>query len=119
MVHNHGPEDGPGLACHETLVDGKLVGYCLWPKNNFNRFRAGEVILPGAFAATEGFKVPVKHDGMIVGRAEISRDGEIINAELTEGLLPRVLKYALLEGVADGISIRPNYVTAIPKNKEN
>ncbi|QFG08473.1 hypothetical protein I5H09_gp018 [Mycobacterium phage Yunkel11] len=28
-VHNHGTEDGPGLACRERLVDGKLRGACL------------------------------------------------------------------------------------------
>lgn len=28
-VHNHGTEDGPGLACRELLVDGSLRGSCL------------------------------------------------------------------------------------------
>lgn len=28
-VHNHGPEDGPGLACRESVVDGHLRGACL------------------------------------------------------------------------------------------
>lgn len=28
-VHNHGPEDGPGLACNETYVDGVLRGWCV------------------------------------------------------------------------------------------
>lgn len=29
-VHNHGPEDGPGLACREIrLTDGRLIGSCL------------------------------------------------------------------------------------------
>ena len=28
-VHNHGPEDGPGLACPETVVDGQLRGQCM------------------------------------------------------------------------------------------
>lgn len=28
-VHNHGTEDGPGLSCPETLVDGKLRGKCM------------------------------------------------------------------------------------------
>ena len=31
-VHDHGPEDGPGLACNETrLPDGTLRGACLTP----------------------------------------------------------------------------------------
>ena len=29
IVHNHGTEDGPGLACRESLVDGRLVGNCI------------------------------------------------------------------------------------------
>lgn len=28
-VHNHGTEDGEGLACREVLVDGELKGACL------------------------------------------------------------------------------------------
>lgn len=29
-VHNHGPEDGPGVSCRErTLPDGRLIGACL------------------------------------------------------------------------------------------
>jgi hypothetical protein len=29
LVHNHGPEDGPGLACRERVIDGFLTGECL------------------------------------------------------------------------------------------
>lgn len=29
QVHNHGTEEGEGLACRETVVDGKLKGECL------------------------------------------------------------------------------------------
>lgn len=28
-AHNHGPEDGPGLACRERTIDGKQVGECV------------------------------------------------------------------------------------------
>ena len=28
-VHNHGTEDGPGLACGEAIRGGKLVGHCI------------------------------------------------------------------------------------------
>lgn len=31
-VHNHGTEEGQGLGCRESLVDGKLVGECLLNK---------------------------------------------------------------------------------------
>ncbi|USH45581.1 hypothetical protein SEA_PHABULOSO_86 [Gordonia phage Phabuloso] len=31
-VHNHGSEDGPGLACNEVrLTDGRKLGVCLLP----------------------------------------------------------------------------------------
>ena len=29
-VHNHGTEQGDGLACRERLVDGNLRGDCYW-----------------------------------------------------------------------------------------
>ncbi|AWN05929.1 hypothetical protein SEA_CRICKO_65 [Streptomyces phage CricKo] len=30
MIHNHGPEEGPGLACNEiTFTDGSVGGVCL------------------------------------------------------------------------------------------
>jgi hypothetical protein len=32
-VHNHGTEDGPGLACRELNIGGQLVGACM-PCNN-------------------------------------------------------------------------------------
>lgn len=28
-VHNHGSEEGDGLGCRESIVDGRLVGACL------------------------------------------------------------------------------------------
>jgi hypothetical protein len=28
-VHTHGTEDGPGLACKETMIDGRPVGECV------------------------------------------------------------------------------------------
>jgi hypothetical protein len=28
-VHNHGTEDGPGIACPERRVKGRLVGECI------------------------------------------------------------------------------------------
>lgn len=28
-VHNHGPEDGSGVACREFDLNGKLIGECL------------------------------------------------------------------------------------------
>lgn len=37
-VHNHGPEDGPGLGCHELrLTDGRLIGMCLVPEPTHSR----------------------------------------------------------------------------------
>jgi hypothetical protein len=39
-VHNHGPEEGAGLACNESrLPDGSLQGVCLMPKEpDYRRF---------------------------------------------------------------------------------
>ena len=31
LVHNHGPEDGPGLGCPERRINGRLVGRCIKP----------------------------------------------------------------------------------------
>lgn len=31
LVHNHGSEDGNGLACRERHIDGRLVGECIAP----------------------------------------------------------------------------------------
>jgi hypothetical protein len=32
VVHNHGPEEGPGLLCREIkLTNGQLLGSCLLP----------------------------------------------------------------------------------------
>jgi hypothetical protein len=28
-VHNHGPNEGPGLSCRETRTEGGLIGACL------------------------------------------------------------------------------------------
>lgn len=28
-VHNHGTEDGPGLACRERIIDGTLIDNCM------------------------------------------------------------------------------------------
>lgn len=29
LVHNHGPEEGPGIACRERVINGVLVGDCM------------------------------------------------------------------------------------------
>lgn len=40
-VHNHGTEDGPGLACKETRQpDGSLRGACLPTKDYAKEFAA-------------------------------------------------------------------------------
>lgn len=36
-VHNHGPNEGPGLGCGEAMVDGKLRGHCLYVPDNVTR----------------------------------------------------------------------------------
>lgn len=32
-VHNHGTEEGEGLACRERKIGGRLIGACLAPDN--------------------------------------------------------------------------------------
>jgi len=112
QVHNHPPYEPP---CNETIRDGELIGYCMWPDKEFNTLQPEDVIAPGAFAKMEGTKVPVKYHGVTVGQAEISPDGDIITAKLDDSLLPKVFQYSLREGFADGISISPNYVPAKPR----
>ena len=62
-------------------------------------------------------KVPIKFDGFVVGEAEISKNGEIITAELNASGVGREIRDVLLSGFADSISIRPNYIPS--KKKEN
>lgn len=33
-VHNHGPDEGPGLGCRERTVNGRLVGDCIRKRND-------------------------------------------------------------------------------------
>jgi hypothetical protein len=112
-VHNHPPYEPP---CNETIRDGKLIGYCMWPDKDFKTLQPDDIIAPGAFAKMEGLKVPVKFLGETVGQAEISADGDIITVELKDGTLHQLLKFSLREGLADGISIRPNYVPSTPRH---
>ena len=46
-VHNHGPEDGPGLACPESRVDGQLRGACLGPHGVTQTILHGDPERPG------------------------------------------------------------------------
>lgn len=58
--------------------------------------------------------VPVTIAGREVGRAEISRDGEVITVELNSGSLPRELRDMFLIGHADALSIDTHHTPAIP-----
>lgn len=75
----------------------------------------GEVIRPGAFDKFVGLSVPVTIGGRVVGKAEISRDGEIINAELESGALPRELRDMFHMGFADALSIDTVKTKAVPR----
>ena len=88
-VHNHGPEDifGDGLDCPERIVNGELKGRCLAPTKK---------------AGITG--VPVTFEGVRVGVASISEDGECINIELTTGNVPANVREAFLYNIADGLS---------------
>lgn len=76
------------------------------------------VLAPGALkkAAIQG--IPVTFEGRRVGTAELSEDGEIINAELASGELPKNLRDAFLVGLADSLSISVNYREAVPYSME-
>lgn len=71
-------------------------------------------IAPGAFEKFVGLKVPVTIGEMVVGSAEISRDGEVINIELASGYVPRELRDMFLMGLAEGLSIDTIKRPAVP-----
>jgi hypothetical protein len=50
-VHNHGPRDGAGLECPERIIDGKLTGECLVPRE----LSAGEIASLEKVAQLRGF----------------------------------------------------------------
>ena len=66
--------------------------------------------------AKEVIRVPIKFDGFVIGKAEISPDGRIINAELDNSSVGQEIRNVLLCGLADGISIRPNFIPAKRKD---
>ena len=61
----------------------------------------------------ENMKVPIKFDGLVVGEAEISSDGKIIKAELNANGVGQEIRNVLLCGLADSISIKPNFIPSI------
>ena len=61
----------------------------------------------------ENMTVPIKFDGLVVGKAEISPDGKIINAELYGSGVGQELRNVLLCGLADSVSIKPNFVPSV------
>ena len=102
-VHNHGPDEGPGLACPERYVNAELKGRCLWPQPQ------GDISVP----------VKDRPGGAVIGTAFISPNGKIVNVELESSLMSESLVRSLTYGLADSISISPNYIPATPKHKEN
>ena len=60
----------------------------------------------------ETMTVPIKFEGFILGKAEISPDCMIITAELDESGAGQEIRNVLLCGLADSISIRPNFLPA-------
>lgn len=73
-----------------------------------------EVFHPDAFKKFEGLRVPVKFQDQVVGVADISRDGEIINAELFSGQVPRELRRVFLDRTANHLNISIGYKAAQP-----
>src|SRR5665647_332096 len=60
--------------------------------------------------------VPIKLDGFLIGKAEISPDGQIITSELEKSHIGQEIREALILGLADSISIKANYVPVQLKN---
>lgn len=76
-VHNHGPEDGPGLSCPETRShDGRLRGACLGALPQPGGAYSGEV--DGALARVEGCASHLMPRGMQM----LADDGKILAAEV-------------------------------------
>jgi len=75
------------------------------------------VFAPGVFDKFVGVDIPVKNKpgGVVIGKANISRDGEVINVELDSGQFPQELIDGILTGFVDALSIAPSPVPeAVP-----
>lgn len=60
-------------------------------------------------------KVPVKVDGQVVGVAEVSMNGEVISAELSDTTgLPKYIRDMFLHDLADSLSIGVNMKPVLP-----
>lgn len=53
---------------------------------------------------------PVVYRGVEIGKAHLSNDNDAISVELTDDQLVKDLKWVLTAGMADGISINPNFI---------
>ena len=61
--------------------------------------------------------VPIKIDGIVVGKAVITEHGQIITANLDAGDsgIGREIRDVFLYGLADSISFKPNFISATNK----
>ena len=77
-VHNHGTEEGEGLACREVLVNGELKGACLRSDNLRDRIAA--VV----------FKTRVNQGDPIVEMVDCNGIADAVIRELTDAIPPIV-----------------------------
>lgn len=63
--------------------------------------------------------VPVTFEGFVVGTADISPAGEIITSELNLSEVGKEIREVLSSGLADSISIRPNFISVEEKGIRN
>lgn len=63
------------------------------------------------------YNVPVKRDGVVIGHADIDQDG-MIHATIDSSLMSDEFRQSIVYGLADSISLKPNYTPAVAKNPE-
>lgn len=59
--------------------------------------------------------IPVKHDGRVIGSADIDKDG-VITLTLNSNLMTDYMRESFLFGLADSLSIGPNFIPVVQKN---
>jgi hypothetical protein len=58
--------------------------------------------------------VPVRHNGKIIGKAEVSPDCVVISVELDEGEMPKYIRDMIYHDLADGLSLGVSMKPVLP-----
>src|SRR5690606_32695903 len=112
FVHNHGPEDGPGVSCPERAVGGRLRGACLGPvpplvgligKKRAGKDTVADVLVREYGYARVAFADPLKEAALALNplvRVEDDETGPLREAGFPVGFVGgRVFRLAHLVGV--------------------